>query len=192
MIKPTLLLTFLLANAALAQQHKAQPYAGLDARPIASLSERDLQDLRAGRGWGLALPAELNGVPGPTHLLEHAQALGLSEAQREALEDIRSRMTQAAVAAGADFIDAERALSDAFADGAPDADTLAALVQAAAQARGRLRLTHLAANLETVPVLQEAQIAQYNALRGYDVAGPCDAVPEGHAAAMWRRHNGCE
>ena len=46
------------------------PYAGLEARAIKSLSAADVQELRRGGGWGLALPAELNGVPGPAHLLE--------------------------------------------------------------------------------------------------------------------------
>jgi hypothetical protein len=46
--------------------------------------------------------------------------------------------------------------------------------------------------LETPPLLTADQIVRYNDLRGYDAADPCDAVPEGHDAAMWRRHNGCD
>ena len=37
-------------------------YAGMEARWIKSLSPEDLQELWRGGGWGLALPAELNGV----------------------------------------------------------------------------------------------------------------------------------
>ena len=51
------------ASAALAQSH--QPYAGLEGRAIKALSEQQIADLRAGRGMGLALAAELNGYPGP-------------------------------------------------------------------------------------------------------------------------------
>lgn len=52
-----------------------QPYAGQQQRSITSLSADDQLALRAGQGWGLAKPAELNGVPGPLHLLE--RTLGL-------------------------------------------------------------------------------------------------------------------
>ena len=49
----------------------AQPYAGMETRAIKTLSDKDIADLNAGRGMGLALAAELNGYPGPvsyTHL----------------------------------------------------------------------------------------------------------------------------
>ena len=37
-----------------------------------------MADLRAGRGMGLALAAELNGYPGPAHVLELADKLDLA------------------------------------------------------------------------------------------------------------------
>ena len=46
-----------------------QPYAGMDTRAIKTLSDKDIADLNAGRGMGLALAAELNGYPGPSHAL---------------------------------------------------------------------------------------------------------------------------
>ncbi|HEY0442316.1 MAG TPA: hypothetical protein VGD36_19780, partial [Xanthobacteraceae bacterium] len=57
-------LAILLALAAPAAAQTQQPYAGLEARPVKALSEQ-IADLRAGRGMGLALAAELNGYPGP-------------------------------------------------------------------------------------------------------------------------------
>jgi hypothetical protein len=70
----TLLLALLtcLPLSTLAQHsHGAQtPYAGLQNRAIKSLSDNDINELRRGGGWGLALAAELNGMPGPAHLLE--------------------------------------------------------------------------------------------------------------------------
>src|SRR5262245_36186825 len=62
--------------------HAATPYAGLQDRQIKALSDQQIADLRAGRGMGLALAAELNGYPGPLHVLELADALQLSEPQR--------------------------------------------------------------------------------------------------------------
>jgi hypothetical protein len=41
------------------------PYAGMQTRPVKALTEQQLADLKAGRGMGLALAAELNGYPGP-------------------------------------------------------------------------------------------------------------------------------
>src|SRR5690242_3488719 len=58
-------------------------YAGMQAREIKALSDQQLAELRAGRGMGMALPAELNGYPGPVHVLELADALGLTPEQRE-------------------------------------------------------------------------------------------------------------
>ena len=62
------------ASVAFAQS----PYAGMQTRSIKALSEQQIADLKAGRGMGLALPAELNGYPGPVHVLELSDQLGLS------------------------------------------------------------------------------------------------------------------
>ena len=55
--------------------HAQTPYAGMQTRPIKALSEQQIADLGAGRGMGLALAAELNGYPGPSHVLELADKL---------------------------------------------------------------------------------------------------------------------
>jgi len=191
-MKRLMIATALLATPALAQERhgSAQPYAGMQERPIKGLSEDDMAQLRAGAGWGLALPAELNGKPGPAHLLENAGELGLSPEQIAAISQIHAQMQDEAIAAGARLIEAERAMSDAFAgDGLTRAE-LADLIAASEAARAELRLIHLSRHLETVPLLTEAQIARYNVLRGYS-DDPCATVPEGHDPAMWRKHNGC-
>ena len=69
-----------IAPAAWPQTH--QPYAGMQTRPVKALSDQQIADLKAGRGMGLALAAELNGYPGPMHVLELAAPLGLSDEQR--------------------------------------------------------------------------------------------------------------
>src|ERR1700681_1945861 len=78
----------MLASAASAQT----PYAGMQARPIKALSEQQLADLGAGRGMGLALAAELNGYPGPAHVLELGDALHLTAAQRARTELLFAEM----------------------------------------------------------------------------------------------------
>ena len=189
-----ILLAFLNAAVPASAQeggHRAQsPYAGEQTRAIASLSEEDLGELRRGGGWGLARAAELNGVPGPAHLLELADEIGLDADQRAAIEAIHAEMRADAITAGARLVAAERALDTAFTDGVPDTDTLSRLVAEAGAARADLRLVHLSAHLRTTPLLMPDQIERYAVLRGY-ADNPCEGVPEGHDATIWRRHNGC-
>ena len=64
--------------------HAQTPYAGMQARSIKALSDQQIADLGAGRGMGLALAAELNGYPGPSHVLELADKLDLSADQQPA------------------------------------------------------------------------------------------------------------
>ncbi|MBL8831841.1 MAG: hypothetical protein JNL71_05570 [Rhodospirillales bacterium] len=184
---------FLLPAVAAAQSpgHRpASPYAGQQARPIKSLSDEDIAELRRGGGWGLAKAAELNGYPGPAHVLEHADALGLTEAQRAAIRAIFAKMEADAIAEGGRLLSLEEALEADFANRTVTPDSLARRVAAIAESLGRLRGIHLATHLSTPEHLTPAQVARYDALRGYK-ADPCAAVPAGHDAAMWRRHNGC-
>jgi len=63
---------------AIAQESARSPYAGFEQRPIKALSTQQIADLRAGREMSLALAAELNGFPGPLHVLELARGLDLT------------------------------------------------------------------------------------------------------------------
>jgi hypothetical protein len=58
----------LLAGALLADS-RANPYADQQTRSIKSLSEEDIAALLNGEGMGMAKAAELNGYPGPKHVL---------------------------------------------------------------------------------------------------------------------------
>ncbi|MEK9722939.1 MAG: hypothetical protein VW405_05570 [Rhodospirillaceae bacterium] len=170
----------------------ASPYAGQQDRAVKSLSDDDLAELRRGGGWGLAKAAELNGMPGPAHLLEMKAEIGMSADQVAAVEAVFAGMKSDAVRLGGRLIDAERKLEDLFRGGAiTDAQLKAALAEIA-EARRELRYTHLAAHLKTPGILSKAQIAAYNRLRGYAAADPCTDVPAGHDPAMWHRHNGCK
>ncbi|TDW25235.1 hypothetical protein EV128_119107 [Rhizobium azibense] len=75
----------LLSNAAFAteqhQHHTMSPYTEETGRQIKSLSEADIDELMRGGGWGLAKPAELNGYPGPSHLLAMKNEIGLTQEQ---------------------------------------------------------------------------------------------------------------
>lgn len=174
--------------------HKS-PYAGEETRRIKSLSPEDIDELRNGRGWGLAKVAELNGMPGPAHLLEMRGEIGLTPRQVADIEALFRQMKASAMALGERLIALEADLNDAFARGDIDRDALQAKLDAIGKARAELRLVHLETHLATPKILKPEQIAAYNRLRGY---GPgtgegdaCSTVPPGHDPAMWRKHNGC-
>ncbi len=151
---------------------KSQPYAGQDGRSIASLSAQDVDDLVNGRGWGFAKSAELNGFPGPAHILELADELALTDTQRTAVQEVFDRMNAEARQIGAAFVEAEAALDQAFEDGTITRETLTTLTDQAGDLRADLRALHLAAHLEVKPLLSRHQIMTYNDARGYaDVAG---------------------
>jgi Spy/CpxP family protein refolding chaperone len=167
------LLTALLAAPSPAQHHGSghqghqQPYAGLEQREIKALSQEQIAQLRAGHGMGLALAAELNGYPGPKHILEHAERLGLTAAQRDQAEALFNAMKSQAMAAGEAVIAAEIELDALFASGKADEVSLDAAMHKAGHAHMMLRRTHLAYHLPARSVLTEAQITAYQAIRGY-------------------------
>jgi hypothetical protein len=151
---------------ATAAQQRA--YAGEDKRSIKALSDKDIEDLLAGRGMGLAKAAELNSYPGPMHVLEHADALALSAGQRVAVQAIHTRMTLAAQSIGREIVARERHLDAAFAQRRIDWEELARSAEQIGTRWGKLRAVHLAAHLETRATLSPAQISLYARLRGYD------------------------
>jgi hypothetical protein len=187
-----LALSFVLPVSTLAQHSHGTPtpYAGLQNRPIKSLSENDIQELRRGGGWGLALPAELNGMPGPVHLLELKDKIPLSQEQVPKIQALIDDMRKAAIPAGERLIAAEALIEAAFAGGSVGEASLRRLVTDAESARTELRFIHLSQHYKAAQLLKPEQIKRYNVLRGY-AEDPCKNVPAGHNADMYRRHMGC-
>ena len=163
----------LLSTPTIAQMHAHggakghAPYAGMEQREIKALSKEQIADLRAGRGMSLALPAELNGYPGPLHVLELADRLDLSPDQRARTQSLFKEMQREAAAAGTQVIESERRLDALFADGAGTAATLSAATAEAATLHGQLRAIHLKSHIETKAVLTPRQVLHYAELRGY-------------------------
>jgi len=167
MILRTALSVLLLAGAAQAQTHTHSPYAGYTQRSIAALSEQEIADLRSGAGMGMALPAELNGYPGPRHVLDLADRLHLTGAQRAAAERSFASMRDKARPIGEQVIDAEAALGRLFRDGKATATAVAEASERVARLRGELRTIHLAAHIDMHELLSPEQRAAYDRLRGY-------------------------
>src|SRR5215207_1242204 len=144
----------LLVSLTLVTSVNAQtPYAGMQARPIKALSDQQIADLKAGRGMGLALAAELNGYPGPLHVLEHADALALSPAQRERTKALFETMKAEAMPLGERLIEEETALDRLFATKTAGPSSLDAATRAIGATQGELRAAHLRYHLAMMEVL---------------------------------------
>src|SRR5262245_24743234 len=147
------------------------PYAGMQQRRIKALSDQQIGDLQAGRGMGLALAAELNGYPGPMHVLELADALKLSDEQRSRTRVLIEAMKAETIPIGEKLIAEETSLDRLFAEQRVTRGTLDETTSRIAAAQGELRAAHLRYHLAMVEVLSPAQIAQYVQLRGYAQPG---------------------
>lgn len=146
-------------------------YAGEEARAIKALFGSEIADLLAGRGMGYAKAAELNGYPGPKHVLELVDELHLSSGQREQTQAVFARMEASARELGAKLVDAERELDSMFGKGTVTADSLAAALSRIGALQAELRGVHLQAHLEQVRILKRGQVARYMELRGYGNGG---------------------
>jgi Spy/CpxP family protein refolding chaperone len=161
---------------------ETSPYAGLHRRAVASLSEAEMADLLAGRGAGMALPAELNHYPGPRHVLDLAKQLDLSADQEAETRRLFESMQVEAKPLGKAVVAKETELDGLFASGSADEARLRAMVSEVVRARGELRFTHLKYHLAMRRLLTPQQIAAYDTLRGY-------GVPEnGHHGQRPGRH----
>jgi Spy/CpxP family protein refolding chaperone len=152
--------------ATLAQS--ATPYAGQEQRAIKAFSQDEIDAYLAGEGMGLAKAAELNHYPGPKHILEMADHLGLTPVQRAKIQAAEKAMSATAIPLGRQIIDSEAALEKRFADGTIDDAALRSMTQRIAELQGRLRAVHLAAHIATRAVLDAEQVATYDSMRGYD------------------------
>ena len=161
----------LLVAPALAQQHKHEhehgPYAGMQQRSVKALSEQQIADLRAGKGMGLALAAELNGYPGPIHVLELGDQLNLSAEQRQRVQQLYETMKAGAIAAGEKLIESERALDQEFATQKMTEARLTLLAAQIGERQAALRAVHLKYHLSTAELLSVDQRQRYSELRGY-------------------------
>lgn len=163
----TFALTVAVPASAADKHSHGQPYAGQQGRAISTLSAADIAALESGKGWGLAKPAELNGYPGPAHLLEMAEEVELTEEQIIEIEGVFKTMREEAVVAGRAWLDAEREVDRLFREGVADADSLDAALRVAAERHMALRQVHLNAHLKVTPLLSEHQRETYAMLRGY-------------------------
>jgi hypothetical protein len=155
----------------------ASPYAGQQSRVVKSLSMQDIDGLRSGAGAGYAKAAELNGYPGPAHVLELAQQLQLDPAQQEATKLLLGAHKARAATLGAALIDAEAALDRLFADRTAEAASVDRATAQVGAMQARLRAEHLKTHLAQTALLTPEQVRRYALLRGYGEAAAPSSDP---------------
>ena len=156
------------ALGACSTQHSSpSQYRGQEQREVKALSSEEVSDLLAGKGMGFAKAAELNGYPGPAHVLELAAVLQLSPEQRARTEALFERMNSQARQLGTQLVQAERELDTLFRERRITAELLAHQLEQVATLQAKVRNTHLHAHLEQVQVLSAEQTAKYIGFRGY-------------------------
>jgi Spy/CpxP family protein refolding chaperone len=167
-------------GSAYAQHTPASRYAGWEHRTVKALSDQQIADLRAGRGMGLALPAELNGYPGPVHVLELGDQLQLTDDQRSRVQELHAAMQAEAIPLGERLITQETDLDRQFATKAVTPTSLQAATAGIGATQGALRLAHLRYHLSTLDVLTPEQGRRYSELRGYQASSGHGHGHKGH------------
>jgi Spy/CpxP family protein refolding chaperone len=129
---------------------------------------------------GLARAAELNGYPGPAHVLEAARAgkIDLYAEQREAIDRIHTAMKAKARALGREILAQEASLEAGFRTGHVVDAELARQVEEIGRKAAELRLTHLRAHVLTAAILRPEQIEEYYQFRG--IIAPSQGHVPGH------------
>ena len=167
-----MLLGFTLALLAVSATADSQsPYVGQESRAIKALSPQEISDYLSGKGMGLAKAAELNGYPGPAHVLELAAQLDLTLDQKSKTEVLFKKMQARAIPLGKELVEEERALDRLFASRAVNSQNLAQALARIGRLQGQVRQVHLDAHIEQTALLTPAQVEKYNRLRGYGITG---------------------
>lgn len=134
---------------------------------IKALSADEVAGLLEGQGMGLARAAELNGYPGPLHVLELADSLALTPQQRATAETLRAEVVREAPEIGARLVAEEEALDAVFAQERATPALVDAITAKIGGLQGELRAVHLRTHIAMRAALTPEQIATYNRLRGY-------------------------
>jgi hypothetical protein len=164
-----------------AQHDLTSPYRQQHSSEIRGLSQQEIDDLREGRGMGLARAAELNSYPGPRHVLDAVQAgqLHLDAEQLSRVKQLFEKMSAQAKHLGEVILKEEQALEASFRERKISDADLKAQVSRIASLQGELRVVHLRTHLETRALLTDHQIQRYNQVRGYT---------QGHTGSEQHKH----
>ena len=154
--------TALLSTIGDARAQHGGHHGGVSAEACDREFERVVAD---GRGFGMAFAADRHGYPGPLHVLELTERLGLTGEQTTAIRGLRDAVFAEARLKGAALLEAERRLEALFASGQADEPAIRRAVGDIERLRGELRTLHLATHLKTAALLTSDQRRAYHAER---------------------------
>lgn len=144
-----------IASASEQHHQHTSKYSGQENRSIKSLSPEDISELKRGGGWGLAKAAELNGVPGPIHLLELKDKIPLTASQVLEINAVYEVMKAQATELGLRLITLEQELEKHFQERSITDQTLMSSLERISEVRKDLRFAHLSAHLRTPEFYQK-------------------------------------
>lgn len=150
-------------------QGRFVPHVTAEGDTTYGLSQREAQGLLAGRGMGMARPAEMNGYPGPLHVLELADELALTPEQKQQAREAREQVVTEVPVLGRQIVEKELALDRLFRSGSAEATQIDALTQEISQLRAALRAIHLRAHVVMQRALAVEQVRAYMEARGQAV-----------------------
>jgi len=125
----------------------------------------DKEALENSEGAGMASYADLNGYPGPKHILDMQEELNTSEEQRKDIQSIVEAMKESARVKGDAIIAKEVELEKLFRMGKATELDARRLSREIGTLRGELRAVHLTAHVQAKQVLTKEQVATYNSIR---------------------------
>ena len=116
-------------------------------------------------GHGAGHLAEMNGYPGPKHVLEFIEELDLSAEQVSQLRKLRTEVTVQSLELSDQIKDLRTKLKGVFAEKKATENGVRTIVSEISELQGRLDMVHLAAHLRAKGILSDEQTAKYYNLR---------------------------
>jgi Spy/CpxP family protein refolding chaperone len=139
---------------------------GMGGGMLGGVSEQEKEALLKGAGLGAGMIAMMNGYPGPKHVLEMGDELGLTAEQRESIGKTYGKVKAESVEFGTELVEKDEKLTALFASGSVSTGEVEKLSREIGELQGRVRAAHLNAHVETYDALTPAQREQLSSMQG--------------------------
>ncbi len=147
---------------------------------LISMSKAEVEGYLAGKGMGLAKIAELNGYPGPKHVMDLSKELQLSPAQVQRTQALYDSMLLDSKSLGVKLVKLERDLEAMFDNQSVNEEKLRGALNQIAAVKANIRYVHLNAHIQQEKILAPSQAAIYSQLRGYVIEGDAQTKQSHH------------
>lgn len=139
---------------------------GMGGGMLGGVSAQEKEALLKGAGLGAGMIAMMNGYPGPKHVLEMGDELGLTAEQRESIGKTYGKVKAESVEFGTELVEKDEKLTALFASGSVSTSEVEKLSREIGELQGRVRAAHLNAHVETYDALTPAQREQLSSMQG--------------------------